>query len=145
LKNDHAKRWIRGTIGKVTSISESSVQVEIDTDGLPFTFRVERETWQNYRYKADPATGTIAKELVGEFTQYPLCPGWAMPVQKSQGSHFDHVIIDLSGDEAESGRLYSALCACRRLEGIVLKNKISQKYKANAGNRIQEIARLFGQ
>ena len=143
LKDDPSNRWIRGTLGKVTSVSESTIQVEIETDGLPFTFRVERETWQNVRYKADPADGKIEKELVGEFTQYPLCQGWAMAVQKSHGCRFDRVLIDLSSEEGEYGQLYTALCSCKKLEGIVLKNKVSQKYKANAGNRIQEVARLF--
>jgi ATP-dependent DNA helicase PIF1 len=143
LKEDYAKKWVKGTIGKVTNISESTIQVEIDSDGFPFVFRVERETWQNYRYKFNPASGKIEKEVVGEFTQYPLCPGWAMTVQKSQGSRFEYVAIDLSGEEAEYGQLYPALCSCRKLEGVVLKDRISQKYKANAVNRIQEIASLF--
>jgi hypothetical protein len=143
LKEDYARKWVKGTVGKVATISESTIQVEINSDGFPFVFRVERETWQNFRYSFNPASGKIEKSMVGEFTQYPLVPGWAMTTLKAQGARFDRVVIDLSGEEADAGQLYAALCCCRKLDGIVLKDRISPKYKANTGNRIQEIASLF--
>jgi ATP-dependent DNA helicase PIF1 len=145
LNNDRAKRWAKGTIGKVTSISEFEIKVMIDYEGSPFTVRLERENWQKIRYQLDPSAGTIEKEVIGEFTQYPVCLAWALSVQKSLDCCFDHVIIDFAGEETGFVQMYAALCNCKNLGGVTLKEKMMQNNHPDASKRIIEIARLLGQ
>ena len=46
VKNDHAGRWVNGTVGKVATLGQNSVSVEIDGN----VWAVERETWEQVRY-----------------------------------------------------------------------------------------------
>jgi ATP-dependent DNA helicase PIF1 len=144
LSNDRTKRWVRGTVGKVTSVSESSLQVRIDYEDSPFILRVERENWQAYGYTFDPASGKIEKEVIGEYTQYPLCLAWAVSVDKSQGSCFNNVIIDPGESTLDYQLAYAALCSCKSLDGIVLRSSFAQSDASGENNRILHIARLFG-
>ncbi len=143
LSNDRTKRWVRGTIGKVTSVSESSLQVRIDYEGSPFILRVERENWQAYGYTFNPASGKIEKEVIGEYTQYPLRLAWAVSVDKSQGSCFNNVIVDPGESTLDYQLAYAALCSCKSLNGIVLRSPFVKSDATPENNRILHIARLF--
>ncbi len=141
LRNDSAGRWVNGTLGRVTKLTAEAIHVEIVSDGHPYTYRVERETWEQKRYQFSPGTGRISQEVVGKFTQYPLRLAWAMTIHKSQGQTYDHVIIDLTGGAFEHGQVYVALSRCRRLEGIVLKTEIWRNDVLKVNSRILEFSR----
>lgn len=141
LRNDSAGRWVNGTLGRVTRLTADAIHVEILSDGRPYTYRVERETWEQKRYRFSPGTGRISQEVVGKFTQVPLRLAWAMTIHKSQGQTYDHVIIDLTGGAFEHGQVYVALSRCRRLEGIVLKTEIWRNDVLKVHSRILEFSR----
>ncbi len=123
LVNDAGRRWVNGTIGVVTGLSEQSVRVRIAGNEV----NVVPHEWGLYNYKFDEHKGEISQELVGAFTQFPLRLAWAITIHKSQGKTFDNVIIDVGRGAFAHGQLYVALSRCRTLEGIRIKTPIRKE------------------
>lgn len=121
LKNDPKGRYYNGRIGHVTYIDERQILVLCPGDEK--AIEVEKEVWENTKYKINDSTNQIESEVVGTFTQYPLRLAWAITIHKSQGLTFDHAIIDAQLSFA-SGQVYVALSRCKTLEGMVLASPI---------------------
>jgi ATP-dependent exoDNAse (exonuclease V) alpha subunit len=126
LKNDPERRYVNGTIGKITRLGPESIHVEaLKPDGGLEEIEVERSEWEILRYNMKPGVpDQIEAEVIGTFEQYPLRLAWAITIHKSQGKTFDKVVIDLGRGAFEHGQTYVALSRCRTLEGIVLKEKL---------------------
>jgi ATP-dependent exoDNAse (exonuclease V) alpha subunit len=124
VRNDmEERRFVNGTIGKITQLSKDTIVVETDEQGKKRRIEVPKAEWEVIRYKG-AATGGIETEVVGSYIQYPLRLAWAITIHKSQGKTFDKVLIDLGGGAFEHGQLYVALSRCRTLEGVVLRQPI---------------------
>jgi ATP-dependent exoDNAse (exonuclease V) alpha subunit len=117
LRNDTGGdgRWVNGTIGEVVKISDT-VSVEIDGE----RHEVLPSTWERYRYSYNPVTKTLDKDVVAEFTQFPLRLAWAVTIHKSQGKSYDQAIIDLGPRSFAPGQTYVALSRLTALEGLYL-------------------------
>ena len=127
VKNDMARRWVNGTIGKVVELDQDHIAVEVEEEGGTFTFDVPHATWEVRKHTLDHASYSIRTEVVGSFTQYPLKLAWAVTIHKSQGLTFEDVIVDLGGGAFAHGQTYVALSRCTSFEGLTLKTKVRQK------------------
>jgi ATP-dependent DNA helicase PIF1 len=127
VKNDPQKQFVNGTIGTIRHMDNDEITADIlDEHGNEKMIKVDRQTWENVKYKSDPQVDTTIKaEIIGTFTQYPLKLAWAITIHKSQGKTFERVIIDLGGGAFESGQTYVALSRCKKLSGIYLKKPIT--------------------
>jgi ATP-dependent exoDNAse (exonuclease V) alpha subunit len=119
LRNDggagDGPRWVNGTIGTVTRI-DSTVYVDVDGE----IHEVEPATWEKYRYSYSPTTKKLTKDVVAEFTQFPLRLAWAVTIHKSQGKTYESAIVDLGARAFSPGQTYVALSRITSLDGLYL-------------------------
>ncbi|MFS0865904.1 ATP-dependent RecD-like DNA helicase [Microbacterium sp. 179-B 1A2 NHS] len=113
-------RWVNGSIGTVTRIAGASVRVELDGE----EHDVEPTVWEKFRYAYDPATRKLSRDIVAEYTQFPLRLAWAVTIHKSQGKTYDRAIIDLGGGAFAPGQTYVALSRLTSLDGLFLSRPL---------------------
>ncbi len=121
LRNDAGGegRWVNGTIGEVVKIADT-VTVEIDGED----HEVQPATWERYKYSYSPVTKQLTKDVVAEFTQFPLRLAWAVTIHKSQGKSYDRAIVDLGSRSFAPGQTYVALSRITELDGLYLSRPL---------------------
>lgn len=123
-KNDEAKRWVNGTVGRIVDFEEDAIRVEVKDGILKGTYDVNRVKWESFKYEYDHEKDRIRPVSTGVYRQYPLMLAWAVTIHKSQGKTLEKVLLDLGNGAFSPGQVYVALSRCRALEDIHLLRPI---------------------
>lgn len=123
VRNDPAKEFVNGSIGRVTSLEQDRISVCIEKDADNKVLEISPLEWQMVRYRLN-AEKELEAEVTGLFRQYPIRLAWAITIHKSQGKTFDRIRIDLGRGAFEFGQTYVALSRCRTLEGVHLSRPL---------------------
>lgn len=126
-KNHQNRKWVNGTVGTISSLSEREIVVHVKKGKRSYNFKVEKESWESVTYNYDRENETITEDIKGEYSQYPLMPAWAITIHKSQGKTLESAIIDLGYGAFAPGQLYVALSRCRHFDKIHLKKPITKR------------------
>jgi ATP-dependent DNA helicase PIF1 len=115
LRNDADQRWVNGSVGVVTRI-DTNVYVELD--GV--VHEVEPVTWEKHKYSYSATTKQLRRDVVADFTQFPLRLAWAVTIHKSQGKTYERAIVDLGARVFSPGQTYVALSRITDIDGLYL-------------------------
>ena len=131
VTNDIDKRWVNGTLGIVSKLTDTSIEVTIDGmkyDVTPFEFKQQEAIYTN---------GKIEYIPVLTVKQFPLVLAYAITIHKSQGMTYQKVACDISNTFAK-GQAYVALSRCSSLDGLFLLNEISKTSVFSVDKKVKE-------
>ena len=105
---------------RIPSSIAATVFVEVDGE----QHEVNPSTWEKYKYSYSAATKQLTKDIVAEFTQFPLRLAWGVTIHKSQGKTYERAVVDLGQRSFAPGQTYVALSRISALEGLYLSRPL---------------------
>lgn len=120
LVNNIEEGYQNGSIGKIISLSEDSVEVKLNSGRI---VTVTPYDWEVLGYEIQQEK--LEKIVLGNFKQMPLKVAYAITIHKSQGQTYSSA--NISPNCFADGQLYVALSRTKTVEGMSLEHPITKK------------------
>jgi ATP-dependent exoDNAse (exonuclease V) alpha subunit len=112
--NDQNGRFVNGTTGHVTGLTDEFVIIDGDIE-------LDKHTWEVKEPTLNNETGKIEYGVIGTYKQYPIKLAWAITIHKSQGQTITgRVHLEMDGSFRPHGSLYVALSRCTDIANLSL-------------------------
>lgn len=119
-RSDERGRWVNGTLGQISRLSQDSIWVMIN--GV--SHQISRCVWKKYQYAYDAKTKKLVHRVTATFAQFPVTLSWAITVHKAQGATYQSVGVDLDRGMFAEGQTYVALSRCVDMNKLYLTRPI---------------------
>lgn len=116
LKNKLDQGISNGSVGKVVSLFDNSVEVEFDVGIIA----LKPENW-NIEETYEDTSGKAKTRILASRTQIPLRLSYSATAHKVQGFTIDKITADL-GSCFAAGQFYTCLSRAKTLEGLYIMN-----------------------
>lgn len=111
LINDTNNNFQNGSIGKIVSLGENSVDIRLDNGRQ---IKVVPYEWEICGYEVHDKK--VDRVVLGTFKQLPIRIAYAITIHKSQGQTYP--CVNISPDCFAAGQLYVALSRARSAQGM---------------------------
>lgn len=119
--SEASRRYVNGTVGRVTRLMEGQVEIEKEDGGR---IALAPHTWKEFEPRVNDETGLIEYVAVAKFTQIPLKLAWAITIHKSQGLSLNAAHLVPSTGFFASGHAYVALSRVRSIKGLTSDRRL---------------------
>ena len=123
LNTRKKRRWVNGTLGIVTYLSDDVIKVAIN--GVEHS--IDKYTWEKIVYDYVSTEKKLISDTVAKFKQFPIKLAWAITIHKAQGQTYKSISIDVGNGAFENGQIYVALSRCVDLKGLNLRRPLTRK------------------
>lgn len=117
LVNNDEENYQNGSIGKIVSLNEKSVSVQLKCGQI---VEIKPYNWEIYGYEIQD--DKLVKVVLGNYTQIPLKVAYAITIHKSQGQTYTSA--NISPDCFAVGQLYVALSRVQNINSMSLEYDI---------------------
>lgn len=120
ITNDQeGRRWVNGTLGIVSKLSDNSITVTID--GIEY--EISPVSFNKYKCIYNEEKKKLEYVVEHSVSQYPLILSYAITIHKSQGMTYQQIACDLDNCFAP-GQAYVALSRCANFDKLYLIRKV---------------------
>lgn len=125
--NNRDEGYVNGSSGQLVECRRDGAGLPVGIVQLDAGSRVivRSHTWENLAYTISKE-GKVEHKVIGEYTQLPLLPGWAITIHRSQGMSLEQVHVDTRG-VFESGQSYVALSRATKLDALTLAAPVTEE------------------
>lgn len=122
IANDQEyRRWVNGTIGVVSELTENMVKVTIDGT----EYEISPIIFEKYKCEYDKTKNRIKYTVDSSVCQFPIILAYAITIHKSQGMTYQQLAVNLENCFAP-GQAYVALSRCANFDKLYLLQKINR-------------------
>ncbi len=114
------RRWVNGTLGIVSKLSDDSITVTINGKDCD----IERYTFNRYKCEYDEEKKKLEYVVDASIVQFPLILSYAITIHKSQGQTYQQIACNLDNCFAP-GQAYVALSRCAKFDKLYITSKVT--------------------
>jgi hypothetical protein len=145
---------VNGAVGLVTLISDGIIEIKLSRDGS--LHKIEPREFDRMGYVTDyeervadidsdvpRSRGSVRRQIVGKYIQFPLILAWGVTIHKAQGATLDKVVVNFKESFKDPGQAYVAISRVRSIDGLGFIDNIQPAHlRSFSGRHIAFVSNL---